>query len=33
MNLDEINQKALAKEGKLKRYPETVKQYRQNGIF
>ena len=30
---EEINQNELAKEGKLKRYRQRVKQYRQNWIF
>ena len=31
--LEEINQKVLAKEGRLKRFRERVKQYRQNRTF
>ena len=31
--LEEINQKVLAKEGRLKRYRQRIKQYRQNGTF
>ena len=31
--LEEINQKVLAKEGRLKRYRQSVKQYRQNRTF
>ena len=31
--LEEINQKFLAKEGKLKKYQQRVKQYRQNKTF
>ena len=30
---EEINKKALAKKGRLKRYRQRVKQYRQNRIF
>ena len=30
---EEINQKVLAKEGRLKRYRNSIKQYRQNRIF
>ena len=33
IQLEEINQKALAKEGRLKRYRQRVKQYRQNRTF
>ena len=33
VQLEEINQKILAKEGWLKRYRQRVKQYRQNRIF
>ena len=33
IQLEEINQKVLAKEGKIKRYRERVKQYRQTGHF
>ena len=33
VQLDEINQKVLAKEGRLKRYRQRVKQYRQNRTF
>ena len=33
VQLDEINQKILAKEGRLKRYQQRVKQYRQNRTF
>ena len=33
MKLDEINQKVMAKEGRLKRCLESVKQYRQNRKF
>ena len=33
VQLEEINQKVLAKEGRLKRYRQRVKQYRQNRIF
>ena len=33
LQLDEINQKILAKEGRLKRYRQRVKQYRQNRPF
>ena len=31
VQLKEINQKVLAKEGRLKRYRQRIKQYRQNG--
>ena len=31
--LEETNQKVLVKEGRLKRYRQTVKQYRQNRTF
>ena len=31
--LEEINQKVKAKEGRLRRYRQRVKQYRQNRIF
>ena len=31
VQLEEINQKVLAKEGRLKRYRQRVKQYRQMG--
>ena len=31
--LEEIHQKVLAKKGRLKRYQQRVKQYRQNGTF
>ena len=31
--LEEINQKVLAKEGRLKRYRQRVKQYRKNRTF
>ena len=30
---EEINQKILAKKGRLKRYWDMVKQYKQKGIF
>ena len=33
VELEEINQKILAKEGRLKRYRQRVKQYRQNRTF
>ena len=33
IQLEEINQKVLAKEGILKRYRQRVKQYRQNRTF
>ena len=33
IQLEEINQKILAKEGRLKRYRDRVKQYDQNRIF
>ena len=33
VQLEEINQKLLAKEGKLKRYRQRLKQYRQNRVF
>ena len=33
VQLEEINQKILAKEGRLKRYRQRVKQYRQNRTF
>ena len=33
IQLEEIYQKVLAKEGRLKRYRQRVKQYRQNRIF
>ena len=33
VQLEEINQKVLAKEGRLKRYQQRVKQYRQNRTF
>ena len=33
VKLEEINQKVLAKEGRLKRYRQRVKQYRQNRTF
>ena len=33
MQLEEINQRVLAKEGRLKRYRQRVKQYRQNRTF
>ena len=33
INLEKINQKVLAKEGRLKGYRQRVKQYRQNRIF
>ena len=33
VQLEEINQKVLAKEGRLKRYRQRVKQYRQNSTF
>ena len=33
VQLGEINQKVLAKEGRLKRYRQRVKQYRQNRTF
>ena len=33
IKLEEINQKVLAKEGRLKRYRQRVKQYRQNRTF
>ena len=33
IQLEEINQKVLAKEGRLKRYQQTIKQYRQNRTY
>ena len=33
IKLEEINQKVLAKEGRLKRYRQRVKQYRRNRTF
>ena len=33
VQLEEINQKVLAKEGRLKRYRQRVKQYRENRTF
>ena len=33
VQLEEINQKVLAKEGRLKRYRQRLKQYRQNRTF
>ena len=33
IKLEEINQKALRKEGRLKSYRQRLKQYRQNWIF
>ena len=33
IQLEEINQKVLAKKGRLKRYRQRVKQYRQNRTF
>ena len=33
IQLEEINQKVLATEGRLKRYRQRVKQYRQNTTF
>ena len=33
VKLEEINQKVLAKEGRLNRYQQRVKQYRQNKTF
>ena len=33
LQLEEINQKVMAKEGRLKRYRQKVKQYRQNRTF
>ena len=33
VQLEEINRKVLAKEGRLKRYRQRVKQYRQNEAF
>ena len=33
VQLEEISQKVLAEEGRLKRYKQRVKQYRQNRIF
>ena len=33
IQLEKINQKILAKEGKLKRYRDKVKQYKQNKTF
>ena len=33
VQLEEINQKVLAKEGRLKRYRQRIKQYRQNRTF
>ena len=33
VQLEEIHQKVLAKEGRLKRYRQRVKQYRQNRTF
>ena len=33
MQLEEINQKVLTKEGRLKSYRDKIKQYRQNRTF
>ena len=33
IQLEEINQNVLAKEGRLKKYRQRVKQYKQNRIF
>ena len=33
VQLEEINQKVLAREGRLKRYRQGLKQYRQNRTF
>ena len=33
MQLEEINEKVLTKEGRIKRYRQRVKQYRQNRTF
>ena len=33
IQLEEINQKVLTKKGRLKRYRQRVKQYRQNRTF
>ena len=33
VQLEEINQKVLANEGRLKRYRQRVKDYTQNGTF
>ena len=33
IRIEEINQKVLAKEGRLKRYRQKIKQYRQNRTF
>ena len=33
IQLEEVNEKVLAKEGRLKRYGQKVKQYRQNRTF
>ena len=33
IKLEEINQEVLAKKGRLKRYRQKVKQYRQNRTF
>ena len=33
VQLEEINQKVLVKEGRLKRYRQRVKPYRQNKVF
>ena len=33
VQLEEINEKVLAKKGRLKRYRQRVKQYRQNRTF
>ena len=33
IQLEEINQKVISKEGRLKRYRQRVNQYRQNRIF
>ena len=33
IQLEEINQKLLGKDGRLKRYRQRVRQYRQNWIF
>ena len=33
IQLEKMNQKVLAKEGRLKRYRERVKEYRQNRTF
>ena len=33
MQLEEINQKILGKEGRLKKYRDRIKQYNQNRTF